>query len=130
MKRIALIMVTVSGLAAAPLAAVAQSDTAKTGPTEAQMFLKAKVSLQKATDIALKEIPGTLSGIGFNDENGKGLYEAHIVAADGQSSTIKIDADTGAVLSKGLASLMDDEENDSAAGNEQDGENGKDHDRG
>jgi len=125
MKRIALIMVTATGLVAAPLAAVAQSDMPKNDSAEGQMFLKAKVSLQSASNIAIKQVPGTLSSIGFNDENGKGVYEAIVVAADGQSSIVKIDANSGDVLSKGKASAGEDGENDSADRNNENGENGK-----
>jgi len=74
-----------------------------------QLFMAATVSLDQASQIALKEVPGTLAAIGFNDENGQGIYEAIVVTADGQSYIIKIDANSGAVLGMGLASLMDDE---------------------
>ena len=139
MKRIAMIMVTMSGIAAVPVAALAQSTAATTaGESEEQMFLESRISLKQATDIALKEVPGTVSAVVFNDENGKGVYEAMVVAKDGQSSIVKIDADTGAVLGKGLASLMDDEEDgadgtvaENARGDENsdgDGEGGMDED--
>lgn len=94
--------------------AVAESHTeniANDVPQE-QLFMAAKVTLDGATQIALKEVPGTLSAIGFNDENGMGVYEAVIVGADGQSSIVKIDANTGAVLGKGLAANFDDEDGD------------------
>ena len=91
------------------------------------MFLASRISLKQATDIALREVPGTVSAVGFNDENGKGVYEAMVVAKDGQSSIVKIDANTGAVLGKGLALLMDDEEDGAdgtVAENAHDDENG------
>ena len=128
MKRIALIMVTMSGIAAVPVASLAQSaTTTAAGQSEEQMFLASRISLKQATDIALREVPGTVSAVGFNDENGKGVYEAMVVAKDGQSSIVKIDANTGAVLGKGLALLMDDEEDGAdgtVAENAHDDENG------
>ena len=70
------------------------------------------MKLDEAGKIALREVPGTLAAIGFNDENGKGVYEAMVIGADGQPSIVKIDADTGAVLGKGLAAYFDDEDDD------------------
>lgn len=86
--------------------------------TEAQMFQAAKVKLEDAAKIALREVPGTLAAIGFNDENGKGVYEAMVIGADGQPSIVKIDADTGAVLGKGLAANFDDEDGEHEKGGE------------
>lgn len=86
-----------------------------------QLFMAATVSLDQASQIALKEVPGTLAAIGFNDENGKGVYEALVVAADGQASIVKIDATSGAVLGKGLASVMDDEGDGGEDGGENEG---------
>jgi len=87
-----------------------------------QLFLAATVSLDQASQIALKEVPGTLAAIGYNDENGQGLYEASVIGADGQTSIVKIDANTGAVLVSGLESMMDDESDGGDQGG--DGENG------
>jgi len=101
-------VLTALSISGASLAMAESGDNASL--TELQMFQSAKVSLDKAAQIALKEVPGALSSIGFNDENGQGVYQAMIVGADGQLSIVKIDADTGAVLGKGLASNFDDEE--------------------
>lgn len=86
-----------------------------------QLFMSAKVTLDQAKQIALKEVPGTVSAIGFNDENGAGVYEATVVDANGQASIVKIDANTAAVLAKGQASLIGDEGEGGGNDNEQNG---------
>ncbi len=124
-------ILTAAGLSAAGMAYAAgtgaQAGAQGSGMTEAQMFQNAKISLQQATDIAKKELPGTLQSIGFNDENGKGMYEATVIDASGAASIVKIDADTGAVLGKGLASSMQDEQGESGENGENggNGENGE-----
>lgn len=92
--------------------ASAQTVNASEAPpmTQEQMFSAAKLSIEDATKVALKEVPGNLMEISFNDENGVAVYEAKIVGADGQASIVKIDAMSGAVLGKGLAANFDDEE--------------------
>ena len=76
-----------------------------------RMFLAANVNLERASQIALTEVPGALAEIGFNDVDGRGVYEALVVSADGQASIVLIDANSGDVLGAGLASAMSDEEN-------------------
>ncbi len=115
------------GLAASGIALTAQAETREGGKIEAQMFQAAKISLQAASNIALKELAGTLSAIGFNNENGQGVYEAVVIGTDGTTSIVKIDANSGAILGKGLAAMMADEQNygengQEGAGNEQGGE--------
>ncbi len=135
MKRNALILTTIALLGATPMAALAQeANESANSATEAQMFASAKVSLQQATDLALTTVPGTLSAIGFNAENGVGVYEATIIAADGTSSIVKIDANTGAILASGQSALMGDEEggNDNGMENQSQNEteNGADNESG
>lgn len=127
-KLIVTSMIAAIGFSAAGVASAQSNGTnnAADVPQE-QLFMAAKVTLDQATQIALKEVPGTLSAIGFNDENGVGVYEAMIVGADGKSSIVKINAETGAVLGKGLASLMDDEGDggNDEGGNDEGGEGGE-----
>ncbi|KEO55035.1 PepSY domain-containing protein [Thioclava pacifica] len=112
-KLILATVMTAIGISGASLAMAAGTNTGNSpAMTEAQMFQAAKVKLDEAGKIALREVPGTLAAIGFNDENGKGVYEAMVIGADGQPSIVKIDADTGAVLGKGLAANFDDEDGD------------------
>lgn len=106
-------VMTAIGISGASLALAAGNNAGNsTAMTEAQMFQAAKVKLDEAGKIALREVQGTLAAIGFNDENGKGVYEAMVIGADGQPSIVKIDADTGAVLGKWLAANFDDEDGD------------------
>lgn len=114
-------MLAFAGLAGAG-GAMAQStaqSTTQNGTADVsqeQLFMSAKVSLDQAKQIALKQVPGTISAIGFNDENGMGVYEATVVGADGTASIIKIDANTAAVLASGQASLIGDEGNEGDGG--------------
>lgn len=96
--------------ALAPFAGSAETSASQ----EAALMAGAKVTMSQAGDLALKAHPGTLAEVGFNDENGKGIYEAHITDGSGQAYTVKIDAMSGEVLASGQATQMD--------ANEQDGE--------
>lgn len=109
-KLILVIVLTAVGISGASIASAQTTgeNNASDVPQE-QLFLAATVTLDQATQIALKEVPGKLAAIGFNDENGMGVYEATVVGANGQASIVKIDAGTGTVLAKGLASLIGDE---------------------
>lgn len=87
----------------------ASAETADGTASETRMAMAAKISLAQAQDIALAQHSGTLAAIGFNDENGRGVYEATVIGTDGQGWLVKLDADTGAILGQGLAALIDDE---------------------
>lgn len=109
MKRKTLIITTAALLATMPLTAgAAGMDDTELG-SDAQMALAANLSLQQASDLALAQHPGELAAIGYNDENGRGVFEATVIGKDGQPWLVKLDANTGDVLGQGLASLMDDE---------------------
>ena len=88
---------------------------------EADLFRAATVTVQTAGQTALTAHPGTLAAVGFNDENGKGVYEALVVDTDGTPWTVKIDAMTGAVLASGQSALMGDDEEDHDAERHGDG---------
>lgn len=128
MKRTARFLMAMASLSVVPMAALAETHSASSAQSEAQMFAAAKLSLNQASDIALKEIPGKLAAVGFNDENGKGVYEATIHTADGQMSIVRIDANTGAILGKGLASVMDEEGDGEKADLAENGDNGDNED--
>ena len=131
MKRILATVGLVATLA--PFAAMAASGD----PQETALMAQAKITLAQAGDLALKEHPGTLAEVGFNNENGRGVYEARVPDASGRSYTVKIDAMTGAVLASGDTALMgesadgaqDGERNDAhAEAGGSDGETADDHD--
>lgn len=117
-----LIIATVLAAIGVSGAAMAAGKT-NSAATEAQMFQSAKVKLDQAGQIALKQVPGTLAAIGFNDENGKGVYEAMVVDAKGQATIVKIDADSGAVLGSMLASNSDEEDQNGVENDAENGEN-------
>ncbi len=75
---------------------------------------QAKVTLAGAGELALKEHPGSLAGIGFNDENGRGVYEARVPGALGQTWIIKLDAETSETLAMGDTVLIGDGEQEVA----------------
>ncbi|WP_413207727.1 PepSY domain-containing protein [Rhodospirillum sp. A1_3_36] len=73
---------------------------------EAQMFQSATLSLEQAGQSALKVHAGDLAAVAFNDEDGRGVYEATVVGADGEPWTVKVDAKSGDVLASGMTALM------------------------
>lgn len=86
----------------------ANSASADDNAAQAQAFKSAKITMQAATDIALKEVSGDLSGISFDIEKGQSVYEATVVTTDGITHEILINADTGAILMSGVESMMGD----------------------
>lgn len=109
MKRKTLVITTAALLATMPLmASAAGMDDTELG-ADARVAMATNLSLQEASDRALAQHAGRLAAIGFNDENGRSVFEAMIIGADGKPWLVKIDANTGEVLGQGLASLMDDE---------------------
>jgi len=89
---------TLAALMAIVGLAGATSASAEKAGEDAAAFKNAAITMQAATDIAKKEVAGDLSGIAFNVENGQNVYEASIVAADGTTHVVLINADTGAIL--------------------------------
>lgn len=103
----------VAGLVLLPMAVLAQTATAGDFPdakAEAALMAQAKITLAGAGDMAVKLHPGTLAEIGFNDENGQGVYEAHVVDGTGKTWIVKIDAVSGDTLAMGDATLIGDGE--------------------
>lgn len=65
----------------------AQSAAAVTGLSEGQII-----------EIALLEVPGEVTDIELESEDGMQVYEVEVVAADGEEFEVEIDAETGDVL--------------------------------
>ena len=80
------------------------------------MFSSAPIKLDQAGQIALKAAPGELAAIGFNDENGIGVYEASVVAKDGTVTVLKIDARSGKVLATASSSSIGSEQDNGSGG--------------
>lgn len=91
---------------------------------EVQMFQAAKLDLNGASQKALAAQPGKLMEIGFNDENGKGVWEATILDTKGTAMVLQLDANSGAVLASGPESKFeaDGDHQDEGAEHDEDGE--------
>ncbi|MFZ1727501.1 MAG: PepSY domain-containing protein [Albidovulum sp.] len=87
----------------------AHSHKEHSGMTEQQLLENVKISKEQATEIATTQFGGTPSSIDLTDENGKMMYEAKMIGRNGGAYMVKIDAQTGAILGKGLALAMGDE---------------------
>tara|TARA_R110002020_G_scaffold98861_16_gene235111 strand:- start:98 stop:445 length:348 start_codon:yes stop_codon:yes gene_type:complete len=101
--------------------AVAAAGMAFAETTDAQetvMFSEAKIDMQQALTIAMNGLDGKVSSIEFESEDGRAIYEAVAVSADGSLSEIVIDANDandGTVIAQG-AYLDDDEMEDEDRG--------------
>lgn len=94
-----LALLSLSAAGAAFASTHAEQNGEKTPAAEAQMIHSVKIGLDQAKAIAQKAVPGTVADIGFNDENGRPVWEAQVIDAKGQEHTVKIDAMSGQVLS-------------------------------
>ena len=103
MKRTLILVTALTGFSAVPVIAMAEQST-----DDAALLAASSMTVETAGQNALKAIPGKLMAIGLNDEDGRGVFEATIVADDGQVWMVKLDAANGEMLGMGLASLMDD----------------------
>ncbi|MBO6891484.1 MAG: PepSY domain-containing protein [Roseibium sp.] len=56
------------------------------------------MSEEKAIEIALAEVPGTVQETELEKEDGKQVYEIEILTADGVEMEVEIDVATGTVL--------------------------------
>ena len=77
----------------------------------------------KAVEIALVEVPGTVQDVELDDEDGVPIYEVEILSTDGQEYEVEIAADTGAVVEVETEDEDDDddhEDDDHDDDNEQD----------
>ncbi len=125
MKRTLILVTALAGFSAVPVLAMAEQST-----DDAALLAASSMTVETAGQNALKAIPGKLMAVGLNDEDGRGVFEATIVAADGQVWMVKLDAANGDMLGMGLANLMDDEgdggdqEGDSETGDEGGAEQG------
>lgn len=59
---------------------------------------KAQIGLDKATSIALQQVPGKVLKAGLENENGYLVYSVEILKQDGIVADVKVDAGTGKVL--------------------------------
>jgi hypothetical protein len=79
----------VGALAVAPLALASE--------TQAQMQKEAKISMEKAREIALKKAPGKIKSSELEREHGKLIYSFDINTSKGVTE-VNVDALTGSVV--------------------------------
>ncbi|WP_319529551.1 PepSY domain-containing protein [uncultured Cohaesibacter sp.] len=77
---------------------------------EATIFQSAKITFDDAVGIAKKELAGALSEVGFDVDHGVGLYTVKGVGADGKLAFVKIDANSGNILAKGVSPFFSGDE--------------------
>ncbi|MFC5246125.1 PepSY domain-containing protein [Streptomyces nigrescens] len=100
-----------------------RDDDAAQDAAETQALLKAdKTGHDKATDKALKAVPGTVVSYSLddNDHNGSTIWEVDVLGKDHKSHDVTIDAGSGKVLNQHI----DHDDNDSQGDN--DGDDGDD----
>lgn len=114
-------------LAALPIAALADTNPET---SEAALLSGAKLTLADAGALAVQSYAGTLSGVVFGDENGKGVFEAEVLDAQGKFWTIKIDAVTGEILAQGSSDMMEEQADGGKDVDPQDGSDGETNDDG
>ena len=107
MLRKTMILFPAALVAALPFAAMAETMS----QSELQMLNGAKLSLAEAGDAALAAQPGKLAEVSFDDEHkDRATWEAVVIAEDGQSWPLMIDAANGDVFDKALSSDMEDDD--------------------
>ncbi|MFC9879085.1 PepSY domain-containing protein [Streptomyces libani] len=100
-----------------------RDDDAAEDAAETQALLKAdKTGHDKATDKALKAVPGTVVSYSLddNDHNGSTIWEVDVLGKDHKSHDVTIDAASGKILNQHI----DHDDNDSQGDN--DGDDGDD----
>ena len=65
---------------------------------------KIKLSLEQATAIATKEVPGTVKSAEFGHEMDQDIYGFDILASDTVIHEILVDANTGEIISNTIGS--------------------------
>jgi uncharacterized membrane protein YkoI len=102
MKKLIITSVLVTGLAGFAIATYAEDSTylIEASPGERQLVKeKAKISVNEAVAIAVKERPGTVKKIEFDtEENGDPSYEVKIINAKGEKAEVAVNAVTGKII--------------------------------
>lgn len=88
---------------------VAQAKSSESNDAEA--VTQASVSMNKAIEIALEQVPGNVVGAEFENDDGQALWEVEILAANKEVYELEIDAASGKVL-KQKKDEDDDEKDD------------------
>lgn len=64
----------------------------------ADLIKDAKVTIDQAVKTALEKVPGTAVEAELEKKHDKTVWEVEIVGADGKTSEVHVDANTGAVI--------------------------------
>jgi hypothetical protein len=64
-----------------------------------QRAAAATINISQAITLAIQRVPGTVLEAEFEEEDGKGLWEIQIVTQDSQVMEIKVDSESGEVIS-------------------------------
>jgi len=95
------------------LAGTAYVAQAKNSESEdAQAVTQASVSMNKAIEIALQQVPGNVVGAEFESEDGQTVWEVEILAANKDIYELEIDAASGKVIKQEKEDDDDDEEDE------------------
>jgi len=99
LNKIVASMVLVGMVLLGALAGTAYVVQAKSSESEdAQAVTQASVSMNRAIEIALQQVPGNVVGAEFEREDGQSLWEVEILAANKEVYELEIDATSGKVL--------------------------------
>ncbi|MEA2413625.1 MAG: hypothetical protein QOI58_282 [Thermoanaerobaculia bacterium] len=79
-------------------AAIHASDTKKKAEDQATLQKEAKISLEKAREIALKKAPGTVKSSELEREHGKLIYSFDIQTSKTDITEVNVDAIDGKII--------------------------------
>ena len=76
--------------------------------SQADLAKQAKITKDEASENALEQVPGTVTEVELDDENGLVVYDVEINAEDGTQQSVEVDAKTGKIVN---VELEDDDDN-------------------
>lgn len=78
------------------------ANTNEVSKNDAAGVVSLKISAQKAMDLALAKIKGTVSKVEFEEKNSKSIWEVEVVTNDKNVFDLEVDANTGEILKQQL----------------------------
>jgi mono/diheme cytochrome c family protein len=78
---------------------VQQQSSAQELQQKGKRAAAATINISQAITLAIQRVPGTVLEAEFEEEDGKGLWEIQIVTQDSQVMEIKVDSESGDVMS-------------------------------
>ena len=104
--------------------ATTQAEDQKDDDNIAELQAKAKLTVDEAQAIALKEVPGTVNESELEDEDGLVVYGFEIQTASGDVNDVKVNAINGDIVK--VENDANDDENGTEESDENDGEENDD----